>query len=112
MTPGNPFSGNALGGAIDNGSGPLTVTNSQFVGNEAVGGDGISSSFGVNLGVTATGGAIDHDPPLANSPLNISDDVLFLSNEAIGGVGVSSGSGGNGGVAFGGAVADYRQGVC
>jgi predicted outer membrane repeat protein len=100
--------GAAAGGAIENLSGPLTITNSTFTGNSAEGGPGgIGSGSGSGGdGGNGTGGAIDFE---SASILNVSQGVMFTDNWAQGGGGGqaargTTGNGGNGGNAYGGGV--------
>jgi predicted outer membrane repeat protein len=107
---------NASGGAIATLGASLTITHSDFTGNQAVGSDwngpeifGSSSDGGP--GGNADGGAIYYT---AARPLNISSNVSFLNNAALGGNGGSGGNGGNGGDggnARGGAVEDVGSGT-
>ena len=115
---GGGIGGYASGGAIEDSSMSLAITNSSFTGNKAVGGPGGEASGSINGGDggNATGGAIDYE--YGGGPLNISHGVTFTDNEAIGGGGgyhlTGGGSGGNGGFAAGGALvvdADSKKDV-
>jgi predicted outer membrane repeat protein len=108
VAKGLPLPGaDAAGGAIEDQSGSLTITNSSFTGNEAIGGNGLYTFGGLTGGAggTGTGGAIDFE---SASTLDISQGVTFTGNEAQGGSGGKGGPSGNGGVggdADGGALA-------
>jgi hypothetical protein len=107
-----PFAGYALGGAILNVAGTVSVGHSSFTGNEAHSGDGIEG----NSAGSAVGGAIFSDdfspfidpaaagelgmPPGRNSFLDVHNS-RFIGNAAKGGMGSESGDGGS---AEGGAI--------
>src|SRR5262245_47440848 len=85
-------------GGVFGGSGALTVSNSSFTGNRAVGGRGAAQASG-GLGL---GGAISVNTFLGSGPTLVSViDSVFSGNSAVGGDG---GTGGNGGDGFGGAI--------
>jgi hypothetical protein len=96
--------GYAFGGAIDNGGNGLTVQYSTFIGNKAIGGNGVVGTPGQpNCGV-AQGGAIESEGT-ANTSLTVTH-CTFSGNMAIAGNG---GSGGNSSgilvdIALGGAI--------
>jgi hypothetical protein len=92
---GHVLVGSAWGGGIVNSfGGSLTVTHTNFAGNQAIGGN---SAAGV--GGTAEGGGVD-DFIFATTTLT---DVSFVGNQAVGG---SGGPGYTGGTGFGGALSN------
>jgi hypothetical protein len=97
---GSVSSGPALGGALYNDSGAsLSITNSNFTNNTALGGSDADSSAGVDAG----GGAIYIQGDEGNT-IAITD-TTFASNNATGGAfSGGEGSATNGGSAFGGAI--------
>ena len=94
MTP-NPVLGEAWGGGLVNFASVLTVTNTIFIGNQAIGGNSAAGP-----GAPAAGGGLAAEI-FADTTLT---DVTFLDNQAIGGSGGSSSPGypGTGGSGFGG----------
>ncbi|MGF1581976.1 MAG: hypothetical protein ACFCD0_21835 [Gemmataceae bacterium] len=106
-----PQPGTALGGAVINLSGSLTVTASTFLNNVVLGGTGTSVVGTAPDGGVALGGAITSmdftpfDPTSSNSTASLLGN-FFLGNTANGGSGtVVDSQNGNGGDAHGGAVA-------
>src|SRR5205823_9864651 len=93
------------GGVFSNGGSTLTVTDSTFLDNQAIGGKGGNGGAGGNGGVggSGEGGAIrSTQTPAALAGVDIpstlhGSDSLSEDNEAIGGAGGNGGSGGNGG---------------
>jgi hypothetical protein len=103
--PGAP-GGIALGGAIDEEFATMTITNTTFRGNLAVGGAGGNGDVGFNGGDggQGNGGGVR---AARNSTLNISDSGFFDFNDAqagFGGNGGAGANGGRGGDAFGGDI--------
>jgi hypothetical protein len=91
---GGVFTGAGLGGALDVRFGaPVTVSNSIFSGNQAIGG----AAAGGGNGGDGLGGAIVN---LFGSNVTVSG-CTFTGNQAVGGAGDTAGNGGNG---FGGGV--------
>jgi hypothetical protein len=77
--------GLASGGALDNDN-SATITNSAFIGNQALAGSGNRGSTGSLIVGRAVGGAIDNSffPGEAPGTL-IASNLIFANNEAIGG---------------------------
>ncbi len=86
------FGGSARGGAVSNIIGPLTLSNSQLVGNVAQGGGGA-----LGKGGDARGGGLCNE----FGATAVLTNVRIADNQAVGGAG---GVGGNGGNALGGGV--------
>ena len=83
-----PLTGGALGGGIANASGStLSIANSTFIGNVALGG-----STNAGLGGTALGGGIENNQ---SAMLTMTDSAL-AANQAVGGTGGSGFAGGFG----------------
>ena len=91
----NPVLGEAWGGGLVNFASVITITNTIFSGNQAIGGNSA-----VGPGAPAAGGGLASEI-LASTTLT---GVTFLGNQAIGGSGGSSSPGypGTGGSGFGG----------
>ncbi len=88
---GGPFVGQVLGGGIVNFASTLAVSNSSFIGNEAIAGNSAEG-----IGGSAAGGGIEAEIFAATTLAN----VTFIGNKAIGG---SASPGYDGGTANGGA---------
>ena len=89
---GGPFADSAYGGGIATIASSLTVTNTTFVDNRAIGGSSVAGTGG-----TAVGGAIEAELFATTTLTN----VTVVDNEAIGG---SGGPGFEGGTGFGGGL--------
>jgi hypothetical protein len=84
------FVGTADGGAV-NCQGPTTITNSIFLGNEALGGNADTGGSGLVFVGGGYGGAIENDGFFSGGvPLNISN-CTFTNNQAVGGAGNTAG---------------------
>jgi hypothetical protein len=107
--------GAAVGGAVANGGGALTIERSAFLKNKARGGDGGTGGADANGGdgEVAVGGAVASDThPLAPNflPVATISRSLFASNVAqagMGGAGTGSGNGGDGARGVGGAISNF-----
>src|SRR5262249_61648070 len=83
--PGNAFPGLGVGGGIAN-TGNLTIANSTFTGNQAIGGNGGSGGTAPGLG---EGGGVFNQPGGAL----VVNGCTFAYNQAIGGLQPPSGRG-------------------
>jgi hypothetical protein len=81
------FLGGGFGGAVHC-QGPTTITDSTFIGNEAIGGNNNSAGSGTILVGGGYGGAIYHDG--SASPMTVSNST-FTNNQAVGGTGNTGG---------------------
>src|SRR5207249_3934584 len=71
--------------------GPTMITNSSFLGNDAVGGSGNTADNGMILDGGGYGGAIYQDTFGSNAPLSVSAST-FTNNHAVGGAGNAGGT--------------------
>jgi len=102
---GSGAAGHGGGGAIYQG-GAGTISDSTFIGNQAVGGRGNTAGSGVMLVGTALGGAINNASGFGCAHSIFVSGCTFINNQALGGAGNSSGI--FAGAAIGGAILNFQ----